>query len=81
MTRFDPDLKHVTDELLDLARQRLFWAKLEVEVMVLGGDLALARRIVEHLIRTDGYLPGSAKRVVITALAEGLELVEPPGNS
>lgn len=74
-------IAHVTDELLDLAKQRLFWQQLEVEVLCLGGDPARARAVVEHLVTTTRCTPDRAKRIVIDALAEGRELTVPPGNS
>lgn len=59
----------------------VFWQRLDVEVLVLGGDPARARRIVEHLVLTTRCTPDLARRRVLDALAEGRELAEPPGNS
>jgi hypothetical protein len=67
-------IAHVTDELLDLAKQRLFWQQLEVEVLCLGGDPARARAWVEHMIRTAGMMPDRARGLVIERLKQGHEI-------
>jgi hypothetical protein len=67
-------IAHVTDELLDLAKQRLFWQQLEVEVLCLGGDPARARAWVEHMITTAGMMPGRARGLVIERLKQGHEI-------
>jgi hypothetical protein len=67
-------IAHVTDELLDLAKRRLFWQQLEVEVLCLGGDPVRARAWVEHMIRTAGMMPGRARGLVIERLKQGHEI-------
>jgi hypothetical protein len=77
--KIDADLAHAT-ELLDLAKHRLFWQRLELEAQALGGDPGRARAVVEYLITSTGCSHDRAKQTVIDALTDGRELA-PPGNS
>jgi hypothetical protein len=79
--RLGIDIARVTADLHDLGNHRLFWQQLEVEVLALGGDRALARAVVEHLITTTGCSQDGAKEIVLDALKHGRELTVHPGNS
>jgi hypothetical protein len=78
--RLGIDIARVTADLLDLGKQQLFWQQLEVQVLVLGGDHARARAVVEHLTTTTRCSQDRAKEIVLDALKHGRELTVHPGE-
>lgn len=70
----DAALAHVTDCLMEMARERLGRDQFELEVQCLGGDPAIATAWVKYLIATTRLSLERARSVALERLKQGHEI-------